>query len=284
MSEANESKSIQFDQAEFGAEESATQAEGVICESCGVPIGGEYYTLGSLVHCARCHSGIQSLIASGPGVGGFFRALGLGLLAAGAGALGWGLVTQLTGYEIGLIAVAVGWLVGGAVRLGSRGLGGVPFQVLAVVLTYLAIVSTYVPAILEAFESEQAMLAAEASGSETADAVAIDQGALVENEMLAEKPLVVAQGDPLADEFAGDAAQQGELEDIEGAIVLEGPGPVVVAFVIAMALPFMMGFDNAIGILIIGIALFEAWRQNRRANPELAGPFRVGADTPAPSM
>ena len=60
-----------------------------------------------------------------------------------AGALGWGLVTQLTGYEIGLIAVAVGWLVGGAVRLGSKGLGGKPFQALAVALTYLAIVSHY---------------------------------------------------------------------------------------------------------------------------------------------
>ena len=42
-------------------------------------------------------------------------------------------------------------------------------------------------------------------------------------------------------------------------------------------LPFLMGFENAIGILIIGFALWQAFRMNARAKIELQGPFRLEA-------
>jgi hypothetical protein len=37
------------------------------------------------------------------------------------------------------------------------------------------------------------------------------------------------------------------------------------------------------GILIIGIGLYEAWKMNRRTPLEIAGPFRVGAPPPPPT-
>jgi len=46
---------------------------------------------------------------------------------------------------------------------------------------------------------------------------------------------------------------------------------------LAYMLPFMMGFENAIGILIIGFALWQAFRMNARAKIELQGPFRLEA-------
>jgi hypothetical protein len=58
----------------------------------------------------------------------------------------WG-VLRLTGYEIGLLAIGVGLLVGFAVRLGSQAWGGLGFQALAMLLTYLAIVATYGPTV-----------------------------------------------------------------------------------------------------------------------------------------
>jgi hypothetical protein len=57
----------------------------------------------------------------------------------------YALVAILTGLEVGLIAILVGYMVGRAVRHGSGGLGGRPQQILAVVLTYFAITTSYLP-------------------------------------------------------------------------------------------------------------------------------------------
>ncbi|MBZ0111309.1 MAG: hypothetical protein K8J08_02500 [Thermoanaerobaculia bacterium] len=79
----------------------------------------------------------------------WIRAVGLGILGAliGAGAY-WGVI-RITGYEVGLLAIGVGLVVGFAVRLGSRAWGGLGFQVLAMLLTYLAIVVTYSPTVAD---------------------------------------------------------------------------------------------------------------------------------------
>ena len=47
---------------------------------------------------------------------------------------------------------------------------------------------------------------------------------------------------------------------------------------LAFAAPFLGGTSNIMGILIIGIGLYEAWKINRRV--PLSGPFRFGPATP----
>ena len=66
------------------------------------------------------------------------------------GAAIWYGVRTLTGYEIGLIAILVGYMVGTAVRWASRGRGGLAFQILAVLLTYFWISANYAPEIFQA--------------------------------------------------------------------------------------------------------------------------------------
>jgi hypothetical protein len=48
----------------------------------------------------------------------------------------------------------------------------------------------------------------------------------------------------------------------------------------AMAAPFLGGFENIIGIFIIGFALWEAWKINRRVPMRIEGPFRLAAAPP----
>lgn len=48
--------------------------------------------------------------------------------------------------------------------------------------------------------------------------------------------------------------------------------PIIVG--IALASPFLRGSSNIMGIIIIGIALYEAWKMNRRI--AIGGPFRLG--------
>jgi hypothetical protein len=45
-------------------------------------------------------------------------------------------------------------------------------------------------------------------------------------------------------------------------------------------MPFLAGFENIIGILIIGFALWQAFRMNARVKIELQGPFRLEARDP----
>jgi hypothetical protein len=54
----------------------------------------------------------------------------------------------------------------------------------------------------------------------------------------------------------------------------------VFVFVIAMALPFLQGFGNIIGIIIIGIGLYEAWKLNTRLRLEVTGPYQVAPAIP----
>ncbi len=41
--------------------------------------------------------------------------------------------------------------------------------------------------------------------------------------------------------------------------------------------PVMGGFQNVLGIIIIGIALWQAWKMNRRVEVTFTGPFAAGA-------
>jgi hypothetical protein len=68
--------------------------------------------------------------------------------AALAGCALYALVAIVLHAEIGLIAILVGWMVGKAIRHASNGRGGRRQQILAVLLTYFAITTSYIPVIL----------------------------------------------------------------------------------------------------------------------------------------
>jgi hypothetical protein len=249
MPDSSDSKPLDFTRADFTSQASGdpSQAPGdaPVCRACSTSIVGSYYTLGDQMLCEPCHFAVRDAGAPGSALSRAFGALGLGLVAAiVAGAL-WLVVTELTGYEIGLIAIVVGFLVGAAVRIGGRAVGGIGYQLLAVLLTYSAIVMTYVPAIVSELRANEALIAQ--LESETTDPTRIE---------------LSAEGDvtPAVDEWA-----------ITITLYL-----ISVPF--AYAAPFLIGFENAIGLLIIGFALFQAGKMNKTALLEMQGPFRLGGD------
>ena len=52
---------------------------------------------------------------------------------------------------------------------------------------------------------------------------------------------------------------------------------------IVLAIPFLAGFENIIGIIIIGIGLYEAWKLNRREALTITGPHAIARTPPAPA-
>jgi hypothetical protein len=240
MSEGSE---LQFDRAEY-----ATPQGDATCAGCQSSLAGYYFDVDGRTVCEKCRYLLESQQSAGSSVGRFLRAIGAGGIAAVAGAILYYAISAISGYEFGLIAIVVGYAVGAAVRWGSYGRGGWRYQTLAIALTYLAIVSTNIPPILhELRERAAAEVADEKQGSEvTREARAL----------------------PAADVTTPTQRAEGAAPIILFVLIIAA---------IAMAAPFLAGFENAIGIVIIGIGLYEAWKLNRRHVMTITGPHQLAS-------
>jgi len=274
-------ESLQFDVAESGtADGSPSAASGATtCKACSRPIANTYYEINSAIICESCRAAFDRPRGSRFSRG--LHATGLGLLAAIAGSLLYFAVAAITGREFGLVAIAVGYVVGKAVRKGSRGRGGWAYQTLAVGLTYLAIVSTYVPLLVKDFQkgaratkdSVQAHANTPMADTITISARGPEVGRVLDSAAAARRAdsgFSVAQaGSP-----AGTAgATPVRPKHLGAGTMLLGIGALIL---LAAVIPIFAGFSNIIGLIIIGIAVFEAWKLNRRVVLNIAGPFRVG--------
>lgn len=132
------SSDLQFDQAEF------PEASTVTCSSCKVPVSGEYFTLNQQLLCGNCAQQIREILdGKGSPAGRFLQAILFGTGAALLGTAVYAGVMILANSEWGIISIALGWLVGSAVRRGSKGRGGWRYQLLAAFLTYTSICAAY---------------------------------------------------------------------------------------------------------------------------------------------
>jgi hypothetical protein len=140
---------LQFDRAVSSspAAADATAKPMLACKACSKPIQGEYYQINGKVTCASCRTAIEAAVATPNGVHSFVRALGMGIIAAFAGAALYYGVAKITGFVIGIVAIACGYMVGWAVRKGAGDRGGRRFQILAIILTYWSVGLAYAPAL-----------------------------------------------------------------------------------------------------------------------------------------
>jgi hypothetical protein len=231
---------VQFDQAEY-AVPGAERA----CALCGSPITEQYFEAEGNVVCPACverHYGEKTSAAA------LTRAFGYGVGAALAGSLAWYVMVRLTGWQLGFVAIGVGLLVGYAVHKGGSERGGWKYQVMAIALTYASIASANVPVVLNELAA-----AAERDGATTAATEAAAERA-------ASKPESPLPDIPIGPSIARQRVEFG----------------ILLVLAASFAAPFLDG--NLIGILIIGFALYEAWKINRRV--PIRGPFQIGVAAP----
>ena len=273
---------LQFDVAESTAPSGSPSPSATTCKGCSRPITRTYYQVNGAIVCESCRMAIER--PPGTRLVRALRATGFGAIAAIAGSLLYFAVAAITGREFGLVAIAVGFMVGSAVRKGSGGRGGRAYQTLAVGLTYFAIVSTYIPLIAKEFQSKdlQNKTAADSARVQRAPALAdtitisargpVSRGAAADSAASptrADSEFPVSQaGAPLPASRAG----RGRPKHLGIGTMLLGIGALAL---LAAVIPILAGFSNIIGLLIIGIAVFEAWKLNRRVALTITGPYRV---------
>ncbi len=124
---------LQFEKAEF------SNPAGVgPCTICGARILGSYSLANESPVCPNC-AGNLGKAQTAPGSVLLLRGALYAFGAAAVCAVGYAAILIITGYELALISIAVGWLIGKAARQGTAGLGGRPVQIVAVVATYVSI-------------------------------------------------------------------------------------------------------------------------------------------------
>ena len=106
---------LQFERAEFGAAPPARN-----CTGCHQPIVGHYFDVNGQPFCEACTASIRQAHGDSPGGAAFGRALGAGLVAGAVGSSLYYLVAKISGYQLSIIAIAVGFLVGRGRALGHR--------------------------------------------------------------------------------------------------------------------------------------------------------------------
>jgi len=129
---------------QFGTAEYAGVAGTEHCPICQQPIGRRYYRINQGMACAACGERMQHDLPT-DSHGRFVRGLIFGIGAAILGLILYATFEIATGLIVGYVSLAVGYIVGRGIKMGSRGAGGRKYQIAAVALTYAAVSLAAIP-------------------------------------------------------------------------------------------------------------------------------------------
>ena len=237
---------LQFDRAITESTPAALPSQlAVTCAACQASIETEYFDINGVSVCGSCRTAAESAADTPQGMVPLMMAGAYGLGAGIIGAIIYYAVIAITNFEIGIVAILIGYMVGYAVRAGARGRGGRRFQVLAVALTYASIALAYSPL---AFKQ---MIDADRKATTTSRG----SGATAATE-----------------------SERAVTTRPSGAALLFG-----FAFLAALiaALPVLVVFGSfpsgLISAFIIFIGMQRAWRMTGAPVLQIFGPYRVGA-------
>ena len=258
-------ETLQFDRVDAASGGAAVPPTPVVvCKGCKQTITTQYYDVNGHALCGRCRAAAAAAVETPKGMMPFVKAAGFGAGAGVVGAAIYYAVIAFAHLEIGIVAILIGYMVGYSIRKGADGRGGLRFQVLAAVLTYLAVALAYSPlAIREAMHDTkppaQATAAPSTSGADASTAQAGDDNAN-------------------ADTGRSAAARPGTGRLVLSVVVLLGLMVALPVLVVIGSLP-----SGLISAFIIFIGMRQAWKMTGAPVLRVAGPYRVGVPHAAAS-
>jgi hypothetical protein len=246
---------------QFGvAEYKNTGAE--VCVGCNKPLSGSYYRVNGKLACDTC---VQQIKMRSPqdSHAAFVRAILFGIGGAILGLIIYSAFAILTGIMIGYVALAVGWLVGTAMKKGSRGVGSRRYQIAAVALTYAAVSLSAIPIGISFYLKEKKPVAhATAAPNASTSPDAADPS---------------SSGPPSGGSKSADSPQP---------VAKPAVGAIIASLLFAgLASPFLelqSGVSGILGLVILFVGIRIAWKSTSASPLEILGPFQASAPS-APS-
>lgn len=246
---------------QFSIAEFHDSTSGDACKMCNKTITGTYYRANGAMVCDSCADKVKRGLPQDSHVG-FAKAIMYGLGGFLAGMILYAGFSIVTGIQIGYLSLAVGWIIGKAMMMGSGNIGGRRYQIAAVVLTYAAVSMAAIPIALH-FQSKAAgaRQTQAAKGGETSPSDASTTDA--ENE----KPTPTGQKSEARSPLAILARALVQLS------------------LIGLASPFLElqeGVGGMIGLVILFVGMRFAWRMTAaKINMTVEGPYQVSASAGA---
>lgn len=253
-------ETLQFRRAEPVAETPPSGAESQRCFACSKPIASTYFHTQGNVVCPSCAAAIESA-QKAPPVHFLLKSFLYGLGAAIAGSALYAVVTIVSGIQIALVAILIGYMVGKAIRYGSGGLGGRSQQIAAVLLTYFAITTSFIPAAIYQVAKNKPQL--------------FTQGSAKNSQEVVQQPGQPTTAPGMIPPPSSRPANPPEVP--------RTPPPslgraLLGLLMIAAAAPFLGLVKDPmsiISLLIIFLGLQRAWRLTGRTEVAVLGPYEV---------
>jgi hypothetical protein len=245
---------------QFGTAEYQSASGPDRCKSCQEELSGAYFRINGLLACEKCTRQLQAQTPKDTHAA-YVRGILFGVGGAIAGLILYSAFGIATGIRLGYIALAVGWLVGTAIKKGSNGIGGRRYQIAAVALTYAAVSLSAIPVgvyyiLKEKNPAQTSHVSSSSSGSRTTESGSAS-----------------SQDDPPA---SGQRSTP-SIASAAGALLFAG-----------LASPFLElteGVSGLIGLVIIFVGIRIAWKMTGAPPLEILGPFQANSPPlPAPTV
>jgi len=251
MSAPDSQPTPQFGKAEYIGEPGSDR-----CNVCSQPVLHEFYRVNGVMTCPSCTSNAQSVLPEDTH-GAFVRALLFGCGGALLGLILYSTFGIITGLVIGYLSLAVGYLVGKAMMMGSKGIGGRRYQIAAVLFTYAAVSMSAIPI----------AISMQMKSHEEQKPKPTDEQSQLEKE----------SGQQLS---SPSPAQQTQAAPKEEAQNTKPSFAAAIGYLamIGLASPFLElqeSFGGIIGLVILFVGIRIAWRITAAKLPEISGPFQT---------
>src|SRR6266699_285612 len=238
------SSTPQFGTAEY---QSATGSDR--CKSCQQELTGTYFRINGMLACEKCTRQLQEQTPKDTHAT-YVRGILFGVGGAIAGLILYSAFSIITEVQIGFVALAVGWLVGTAIKKGSNGVGGRRYQIAAVALTYAAVSLSAIPLGISYLMKEKKPAVATTASASSSGSSTTDPNTTPDSDIVVPQPV-----------------KQRSVGTIVGALIVAG-----------LASPFLElqgGFSGVIGLVIIFVGMRIAWKMTAGPRLEILGPFQA---------
>lgn len=246
---------------QFGTAEYQSAPGSDTCKSCNQALTGRYYRINGSLACERCTEQLNTQIPK-DSHSAFVRGLVFGAGGAILGLILYSAFGIVTGIMIGYVSLAVGYLVGKAIRFGSRGIGGRRYQIAAALLTYGAVSMSAIPMGISQAIKEKKI--------QTPSRVQQSPSALSPSE----------ETSPRNGTAPSPAPQRSPAPQMNWGAALAGLA------LLGLASPFLELQDpvhGAIGLVILFVGIRIAWKLTAGSRVDILGLFTVGASAPPPA-
>jgi hypothetical protein len=230
----------QFATAEYGGKSPPP------CKACGQPLNGEYYQVNGVQVCPPCTAKLKAQFP-GDSHAAFVRGLLFGSAGAIAGLILYVAFALGTGLVIGFVSLAVGYIVGKAMKFGSGGVGGRRYQIAAVILTYSAVSLSAVP-------------------------IAISVHGKHRQEAAQTRPSSPAQSAPAAE---GHDSTPAPVEAVPKRGLLQSIGFLVMLGLASPFLDLQNPGHGLIGLVILFVGIRIAWQLTAGKQIKVVGPLNA---------